>query len=238
MPSFFSGAPKETPSSDFSTTNAEMPLRPLLGVGHRHHRVVVGDAGVGDPPLDAVEHPVVAVADRLGFHRGGVRAGVGLGQAVGEPTFAAGQRAQVVLLELLGAGQLDRQRAELVDRRDQRRGHVDAGDLLDHQHRRQRVGSGAAVLLGHVRRVEVGGQQRGGGLLGVARLLVHLRGVRRHLGLAERAHRLADRAVLLGQREQRGSVTVTHESHRKTGRRAGQPTPLLVPHGCPPRLFV
>ena len=27
MPSFFSGAPNETPSSDFSTTNAEMPLR-------------------------------------------------------------------------------------------------------------------------------------------------------------------------------------------------------------------
>ena len=27
MPSFFSGAPKVTPSSDFSTTNAEMPRR-------------------------------------------------------------------------------------------------------------------------------------------------------------------------------------------------------------------
>ena len=27
MPSFFSGAPKVTPSSAFSTTNAEMPLR-------------------------------------------------------------------------------------------------------------------------------------------------------------------------------------------------------------------
>ena len=26
MPSFFSGAPKVTPSSDFSTTNAEIPL--------------------------------------------------------------------------------------------------------------------------------------------------------------------------------------------------------------------
>ncbi len=26
MPSFFSLAPKETPSSDFSTTNAEIPL--------------------------------------------------------------------------------------------------------------------------------------------------------------------------------------------------------------------
>ena len=27
MPSFFSGAPKETPSSDFSTTKAEIPPR-------------------------------------------------------------------------------------------------------------------------------------------------------------------------------------------------------------------
>ena len=26
MPSFFSGAPNETPSSDFSSTKAEMPL--------------------------------------------------------------------------------------------------------------------------------------------------------------------------------------------------------------------
>ena len=31
MPSFFSGAPKLTPGSDFSTTNAEMPLAPAAG---------------------------------------------------------------------------------------------------------------------------------------------------------------------------------------------------------------
>ena len=31
MPSFFSGAPKETPSSDFSTTNAEIPLARFSG---------------------------------------------------------------------------------------------------------------------------------------------------------------------------------------------------------------
>ena len=78
-------------------------------------------------------------------------------------------------------------------------GHADAGDLLDHQHRGQRVGAGAAVLLGHVRGVEVRRQQRGGRLLGVARLLVDVGGVRRHLGLAQGAHRLADRPVLLGQ---------------------------------------
>ena len=200
-------------------------LGPLPGIGHDHHRVVVGDTCVGDPPLDAVEHPVVTVADRLGLHRDRVRPGVGLGQAVGEPTLAAGQRAQVVLLELLGAGQLDRQRAELVDRRDQGRAHVDAGDLLDHQHRGQGIGTGPAVLLGDVRGVEVRREQGGCCLLRVASLLVDLGGVRRHLGLAERAHRLADRPVLLGQREQRGSVTVTHESHRKAGRTRRRPTP-------------
>ena len=32
MPSFFSGAPKETPSSDFSTTKAEMPPRVFFSV--------------------------------------------------------------------------------------------------------------------------------------------------------------------------------------------------------------
>src|SRR4029453_4520274 len=31
MPSFFSGAPKLTPGSDFSTTNAEMPRLPASG---------------------------------------------------------------------------------------------------------------------------------------------------------------------------------------------------------------
>ena len=31
MPSFFSGAPKETPSSDFSTTKAQMPLERFSG---------------------------------------------------------------------------------------------------------------------------------------------------------------------------------------------------------------
>ena len=31
MPSFFSGAPKLTPGSVFSTTNAEMPRAPVAG---------------------------------------------------------------------------------------------------------------------------------------------------------------------------------------------------------------
>ena len=121
MPSFFSGAPKETPSSDFSTTNAEMPLAPLLGVGDRHAPCSTPtDAGVGDPALHAVEDPVVAVAHGPGLHADGVGAGVGLGEAVGEAALAGGELAEVLLLQLLRPGDLHRQRAELVDRRDQR----------------------------------------------------------------------------------------------------------------------
>ena len=119
MPSFFSLAPNVMPSSDLSTTNAEMPRAALLGIGHRHHRVVLADAGVGDPALHAVEHPVVAVADRAALHRGGVGARLRLGQAVGEATVPGGEPAEVVLLDLLGATDHDRQRAELVDRRDE-----------------------------------------------------------------------------------------------------------------------
>ena len=62
---------------------------------------------------------LVAVAHRPGLHADRVGAGVRLGEAVGEAALAGGELAEVLLLELLGAGDLHRQRAELVDRRDQ-----------------------------------------------------------------------------------------------------------------------
>ncbi len=178
MPSFFSGAPKETPSSDFSTTNAEMPLVRLVGVGHGHHRVVLGLARVGDPALHAVEDPEVAVADGLGLHAGRVRARVGLGEAYENIAVALGERAQVLLLQLLGAGEDHGQRAELVHRRDQGGGGADPRHLLDHDDGGQRVGARAAVRLRHVHRVQVAGDQRVQRLLREAGLLVHRGGVR------------------------------------------------------------
>ena len=54
-----------------------------------------------------------------------------------------------------------------------------------------------------------------GDVASVDGVLVHVGGVRRHLGLAERPDRLADRLVLLGQGEQRGLAT--HGSHRRSG---------------------
>ena len=190
----------------------------LVGVGHRHHGVELADAGVGDPALDAVEHPLVAVAHRAGLHGDRVGAGLGLGQAVGEAAVARREPAQVVLLQLLRAGDHHRQRAELVDRGDQAAAHADPGDLLDHQHRGQRVGAGAAVLLGHVGRVEVGLLEGLRGLLGVAALLVDLGGVRRDLGRTQVADGLPDRLVLLREGEQ-GEV-VAHVRILLPGNRA------------------
>src|SRR3546814_4307690 len=74
--------------------------------------------------------------------------GVGLGEAVGEPALAGGEPGEVLGLQLLAPADLHRQRAQLVDRRDQRGRHARAGDLLDHDAGRQRIGPGTAVLLG------------------------------------------------------------------------------------------
>src|SRR5699024_11809106 len=58
------------------------PLAARVRVSHRHDRVVLGDARVGDPALHAVQHVLVAVAYGAGLHVRGVAAGLRLRQAV------------------------------------------------------------------------------------------------------------------------------------------------------------
>ena len=200
MPSLRSFSPNVNPGSDFSTTNAEtLAPRRAVGVGHGEDRVVLRDARVGDPRLLAVEHPVVAVRPRPGLHRRGVGPGLPLGQAVGEPRLAPRQRRQVASLDLLRPREDDRHRAQLVHRRDERRRRADPRDLLDDDAGRERVRAHSVVLLGHVRREEVARHQGVVRLLRVSRLLVDLRRVGRDLVGRDRADRLADRLVLLGQ---------------------------------------
>src|SRR3569623_1285446 len=78
------------------------PVRALRRVGRGHHRVVRRDAGVGAPGLRPIQHVRVAVADRAGAHRRGVRAGLPLAQRVREHGLATGDRGQHLPLELLG----------------------------------------------------------------------------------------------------------------------------------------
>ena len=123
-----------------------------LAVGDREADVEVGDAKVADPVLGAVDHPFIAVPDGGGLHAGRVRAGLGLASSFGlrerergRPLTGRAAR-QEALLELVGAEQLDRQRAELLHHQDQRARRVDLGDLLDGHVQHQSAGASAAIL--------------------------------------------------------------------------------------------
>ena len=186
---------------------------------------------------------MVAVADRRGPHRHRVAARLGLGQRVGEHRLAAGDRRQVALEQVLRGRQQQRHGAELVDGRDQRGRRAGPRDLLDHDAGGQRVGAGAAVLLGDVHRVEVGLAQRVVGLLRELALLVDLGGVRGDLVVADGSDRLAQHLVLVGQPEQ---VEVAHRSslrRRRVGPTSGHlgslprhdPAPECPRHRLPRR---
>src|SRR5690606_10185645 len=67
-----------------------------LGVGARHDGEDAGVRSVGDEALGAVEHVEVAIAHRGGLQRGGVGAGVRLGQAEGAQVLTGGKPWQIV----------------------------------------------------------------------------------------------------------------------------------------------
>ena len=170
---------------------------PVLAVGHREHDVEVGDAGVRDPVLGAVDDPLVAVADGGRAHRGGVGAGLGLAQREGGRPLAGRAPRQQAVLELVGAEERDRQRAELLDHEDERARGARLGDLLDRDLEHDRAGARAAVLL-----VEGQGEDvlLGEELAHVPRVLaggVDLGRARAHLVIDDLPDRVAEVLVLL-----------------------------------------
>ena len=64
MPSFSSRRDTDTPGSDVSTMNSEMPRWPASGSVFDDEREEVGARAVGDEHLAAVDAPHVAVAHR------------------------------------------------------------------------------------------------------------------------------------------------------------------------------
>ena len=118
-----------------------------VGIGLREDRVEVRDGRVRDEALRAVEDVLVAVAPRGRAHRRRVGARARLGQRVrGEP-LARGEARQEARLLLLGARELEPERAELLHREDEPARRADLRDLLDRDEREERAGAGAAVLL-------------------------------------------------------------------------------------------
>ena len=147
IPIFGSIRPTSKPGVSASTTNAEMPEWPRVGIGLREHGVDVRDARVRDEALAAVEDVLAAVAARGRAHRRGVGARARLGQRVrGEP-FARREPRQEALLLLVGPRELEPERPELLHGDDQAARRADLRDLLDRDERHQRRRADAAVLL-------------------------------------------------------------------------------------------
>jgi hypothetical protein len=117
-----------------------------LLVGHRKADVEVRDPEVRDPVLRPVDHPLVAVLHRARAHPAGVRARVRLGEREGRTPLSRRASREEALLELVGAEELDRQRAELLDHQDQGARGAGLRHLLDGDVEHQRPGPGAAVL--------------------------------------------------------------------------------------------
>jgi len=159
-----------------------------------------GRRGVRDEALAAVQHVLVAVAARGRAHGGAVGARAGLGERVrGEP-LAGGESRQEPLFLLLGPGELDPERPELLHRDDQPARRADLGQLLDRHERHQRALADPAVLLVVHDPEEVVLAEELDDVPRELGALVDLGGARRNPLTRDRADELADLALFLGQR--------------------------------------
>ena len=126
--------------------------RELLAVHFREDRKQVGEVGVGDPHLLAVEDVVLAVGREhgLGAAVQRVRAAGPLRQRVSTDHLGRCQLRQVLLLLLLGAEEDDRQRADAGVSAHRHDEAAALRHVLGDDGRRNFVHLGAAVIGGHV----------------------------------------------------------------------------------------
>ena len=148
QPILRSGWPSDRPGVPGSTMkvgDAPVPVRRGAG-GHHEH---VGEAGVGDEHLGAVEPVAAAVRGGPGGDAGHVRAGARLGDGDDGELLPGDQGRQVAGLLLVGAELRDvRGRHVAADQRGDRDAAAGPGQLLGQDADRQGVSPAAAVLLG------------------------------------------------------------------------------------------
>ena len=162
----------------------------LLGAREDGHHV--GDVGLGDEALAAVQAPAGVGARGARAHRGGVGAGVGLGQRERAQPLAAGQPRQQLGLLRVGAEQQHRAGAEVLVAEQHPAVGAAARDLLADEREREQAAVEPAVL----------GRGDGGEDVVRAEQLAHvvrelaarvdLRGARLEVVLGELAHALRD----------------------------------------------
>ena len=132
-------------------------------------------------------------------HGGAVRAGPGLGERIRGQPLAGGELRQVALLLLLRAGELQPERAELLDGEDQAARRADLRDLLDRDEREQRAGAGPAPLLVEQEPEDLVVAEELDDVPRELVALVDLGRARRDPVAGERADELAELALLVGE---------------------------------------
>src|SRR5438105_39494 len=171
-----------------------------LGIGLCEDDVEACDAGVRDEALRAVEDVIVALAPRLAAHRGRIRARARLRQRVGREPLAAREPRQPTLLLLVGARELDPERAQLLDGEEQTRRRADLRELLDRDEHHERARARAAVLLLERQPEDLVLAQQLDHVPGELGRLVDLGRAWSDVLARKRAHEVADLALLVRQR--------------------------------------
>ena len=190
------------PAAFRSTMNVESPcvlfVQLVVGRGAGEEQHEVGLTGAGDKDLLAVDDITVALAHRRGFEAGGLRAGVGLGDAEGlEPQIAASDAGEVAALLLLAA--MAQQHAHGVHLGVSGGGvAARAIDLFEDDGAFGHAEAASAVLLGDHRAEPAQAGQLADELLGVLRLLVEVAPVAVGEPGAYVAHRGPDRFEACG----------------------------------------
>ena len=179
-------------------------LRRLLDAAGGEQHDEIGDIGIGDEMLGAVDDIDVALALGPRLHGAQVGAGVGLRQRQAFHPLAADRRLEIALdlLALAGAQDVRRPRDGILQ------GKAGAAELALHQRQRHMIQPAAAQILRHVRGIESGLQRLVLDLLD--QLRPHL--VRaldfvlmgRQFRLDKRAHAVDEHLLFRGQAELHG----------------------------------
>ena len=176
------------------------PVPPLgLGVRDREDDQQVGDAGVADEPLRAIDDVLVAIAD--GARRVGrwIRAGGSLGQGERDELPPGREVGQPALLLFVRPDQHDRRGRQRVDREDQPGRRTGPAQLLDRETEGQQVRTHAAVFLREREAEHVLGREE---ILDVPRELaaaIDVRGPWRDLLVGQDADGIPDQDLIFGQ---------------------------------------
>ena len=198
---------------DDERADTPRPRRRRVRAGEDDERA--GVAAVRDPLLRAAQLPAGAVGDSLGAQRSGVRSGIGLGECEGPDHAPGGEIGDESALLLVGPEGEDRERrGARVHGDGDADSRIRAGELLEHEDVREKVGAGTSELLGHADAHQPELAQLGEHLPREGVPAIPAGRVWRDLGVRELTGESLDGALLGGEREVHQAASIVGAMRR------------------------